>query len=143
MVRAHLDQRLFPVHTFQILLQRRPYFQASTLFINSLQTNKPLTARTIQIWISKLIRLSTSEPRVSLRSIASSLALQSDIPKADIVTMGHLTWSTTFEKHCLREHLPRFDFTNKLITSGDDDSEDDSNVEDVLFDAVDSPMDSS
>ncbi|KAG2190858.1 hypothetical protein INT47_001454, partial [Mucor saturninus] len=116
-VKAHLDQRLCPVRTFQPFSQRRPSCQAITLFINSLQPNKVLSPRTLQSWITKLIRLSTDEKRVSLRSIASSLVLQSGIPKDDIVTMGNWASSSTFENHYHREHLSSFDFTNTLIAN--------------------------
>ncbi|KAI8967662.1 hypothetical protein BDB01DRAFT_733767 [Pilobolus umbonatus] len=80
-------------------------------------------------WMSKLIKLSTTEKRVSLRSVASSLALQSGIPKEDIVTMGNWASSTTFENHYRREHLSSFDFTNTLLQL-DQDSD-----EDVFYDA--------
>lgn len=42
---------------------------------------------------------SLKEKRVSLHSIASSLALQAGIPKEDIVTLGNRASSTTFENH--------------------------------------------
>jgi hypothetical protein len=139
-VKAHIDPRLCPVHTFQLFHHRRPTCQATTLFINSLQPNKLISARTIQSWISKLIHRSTHEKRVSLRSIASSLALQSGIPKEDIITMGNWASSTTFENHYRREHLSTFDFTNTLIIS-DDTYGDDSQDEDIFYDADDN-MDS-
>ncbi|OBZ80947.1 hypothetical protein A0J61_11004 [Choanephora cucurbitarum] len=37
----------------------------------------------------KLVRLSSDEPGLSLRSIASSLAFEPGTPKDDIVTMGN------------------------------------------------------
>lgn len=112
--------------------QRRPLCQATTLFINSLQPNKVIC--------SKLIRLSTEEKRVSLRYIASSLALQLGIPKDDIVTKGNRASSTTFENHYRREHLSSFDFTNTLITSENNPDEDE-NTDDIFFDATDDNMD--
>jgi hypothetical protein len=139
-VKAHIDQRICPVYTFQIFLQRRPPCQATTLFVNSLQPNNLISSRTIQSWISRLIDLSTDEKRVSLRSIASSLALQSGIPKEDVVTMGNWTSSKTFEDHYRREHLSMFDFTNTLIISSDT-HDDDSQDDDVFYDAMDNNMD--
>ncbi|KAI9018760.1 hypothetical protein CLU79DRAFT_705420 [Phycomyces nitens] len=136
LVKAHVEQSLCPIYTFHLLSQRRPSCTAPNLFFNSLHPTLALRTRTIQVWISNLIRLSTSEPRVSLRSIASSLALQSGIPKEDIVTMGNWASSTTFENHYRREHLSRFDFTNTLITRGDQAVED-TNEEDIFFDALD------
>jgi hypothetical protein len=84
--------------------------------------------------------MSIDEKRVSLRSIASSLALQSGIHKDDIVTMGNWASSTTFENYYRREHLSSIDFTNTLITSGSN-HEHDSSTEDIFYDAADDNMD--
>ncbi|KAI8878748.1 hypothetical protein K501DRAFT_336557 [Backusella circina FSU 941] len=89
--------------------------------------------RTIQRWLSKLLNISTSESRVSIRSIASSLALQAGIPKDDIVSMGNWSNSTTFENYYCREHLSTFGFTNTLLTLDEDD---DNNSDDIFFDAL-------
>ncbi|KAG1617878.1 hypothetical protein G6F44_013031 [Rhizopus delemar] len=107
---------LCPVKTFLDYRERRPQCSTTGLFINSSSPNKPLTASTIQGWIFRLLRKSTSETRISIRLIASSLALSSGIPKEDVVTMGNWTNSSTFENHYRREHLSLFDFTNTLIT---------------------------
>jgi hypothetical protein len=64
------------------------------------------------------------------------LALESGIPKEDIITMGNWVSSTTFENHYRREHLSTFDFTNTLITS-DDTYGDDSQDEDIFYNADD------
>jgi hypothetical protein len=138
-VNAYIDERLCPVYTFQLFRQRRPTCIATTLFVNSLQPNNLISIRTIQSWISKLIHLSTNEKRVSLRSIASSLALQSGILKDDVATMGNWAPSKTFEDHCRREHLSTFNFTNTLIT-GDDTRDDDSQDHDAFYDAADDNM---
>ncbi|KAI7898081.1 uncharacterized protein BX663DRAFT_546695 [Cokeromyces recurvatus] len=116
-VRAHTDSTtLCPLQTFLVYAQRRPVCSSLSLFVNSISPDRPLQASTIQGWISRLLRRSTSEPRVSLRSIASSLALASGIPKDDVVTMGNWSNSSTFENHYRREHLSQFDFTSTLIT---------------------------
>ncbi|KAI8991147.1 hypothetical protein BDF20DRAFT_903970 [Mycotypha africana] len=93
--RGRRHPRICPVATFIAYKSRRPDCTVSTLF---------------------LLRLSTTEPRVSIRSIASSLALQAGIPKEDIVTMGNWASSSTFENHYRREHLSTFDFTNTFLT---------------------------
>ncbi|KAG2214757.1 hypothetical protein INT45_001353 [Circinella minor] len=98
-----------------------------------------LSSHCLYDWIDST-RLSTDEKRVSLRSIASSLALQSGIPKDDIVTMGNWASSSTFENHYRREHLSSFDFTNTLITN-DNTIEDDEHMDDIFFDAMDDNMD--
>ncbi|KAI9338902.1 hypothetical protein BD770DRAFT_306759, partial [Pilaira anomala] len=118
-VKAHHEIHLCPVDTCHFYLNKRPNCSASTLFVNSLRPNKPISVRTIQGWLTRLLRLSTTEHRVSIRSIASSLALQVGIPKDDIVTLGNWASSLTFEQHYRREHLSQFDFTNSLITHMD------------------------
>ncbi|KAI8878749.1 hypothetical protein K501DRAFT_158420, partial [Backusella circina FSU 941] len=113
--------RLCPIHTYTLVRDRRPQSTSVLLFLNSLQPNMPLQVRTIQNWLAKLFTISTSESRVSIRSLASSLALQAGIPKNDIVTMGNWSNSTTFENHYCREHLSTFGFTNTLLTLDEDD----------------------
>jgi hypothetical protein len=135
-VQAHSNPSLCPVTTYIAHMRKRPSCSSTTLFVNALEPNKPLSTRTIQRWIRNLLQISTKEEKVSLRSIASSLALQAGIPKDDIVTMGNWSSSTTFENHYRREHLPNFDFTNTLITTTDKDED-----YDVFFDAEDTVSD--
>ncbi|KAG0746722.1 hypothetical protein G6F57_002704 [Rhizopus arrhizus] len=104
-VNAYIDERLCPVYTFQLFRQRRPTCIATTLFVNSLQPNHLISTCSIQSWISKRTHLSTDEKRVSLRSSASSLTLQSDIPKDDLVAMGNWASSKTFKDNYRQEHL--------------------------------------
>ena len=110
-----------------------PSDSPDTLFLHSYAPLKLLSARTIQRWIGKLVKISTTEPRVSLRFIASSFALKSGIPKDDVVTMGNWSSSAVFENHYRREHLSQFDFSNTLIDIDDATDEDD----DQFFDAED------
>ncbi|CEG74253.1 hypothetical protein RMATCC62417_09492 [Rhizopus microsporus] len=121
----HLRQ-LCPATTYQIFSNRRP----------SDSPLKLLSVHTIQHWIAKLVRISTTEPCVSLQSIASSLALKARIPKDDIVTMGNWPSSAIFENHYRREHPSQFDFSNTLIDIDDATDEDD----DQFFDAEDNDM---
>ncbi|CEG67567.1 hypothetical protein RMATCC62417_03977 [Rhizopus microsporus] len=116
-----------------VLSNHRPSNSPDTLFLHSYAPLKPLSVRIIQRWIGKLVIISTTEPRVSLRSIASSLALKAGISKDDIVTMGNWSSSAVFENHYRREHLSQFDFSNTLIDIDDAADEDD----DQFFDAED------
>ncbi|KAI9325898.1 hypothetical protein BD770DRAFT_405131, partial [Pilaira anomala] len=68
-VKAHANPRLCPVKTFLTMNSQRPQSSVASLFLHSLQPHKELSTRTIQSWISKLIKLSTTEKRVSLRSV--------------------------------------------------------------------------
>ncbi|CAO3694890.1 hypothetical protein G6F70_008099 [Rhizopus microsporus] len=110
-----------------------PSDSPDTLFLHSYAPLKPLSVHTIQRWIGKHVRISTTEPCVSLRSIASSLALKAGIPKDDTVTMGNWFPSAVFENHYRREHLSQFDFSNTLIDIDDAIDEDDGQ----FFDAED------
>ncbi|KAI7873164.1 uncharacterized protein EV154DRAFT_570337 [Mucor mucedo] len=138
-VKAHVNSNLCPIKTFKAFRERRPSCEAVSVFINSIQPDRPIKIRTIQAWMSRLLHKSTKEKRVSVRSVASSLALQSGIPKEDIVTMGNWASSSTFENHYRREQLSEFDFTNTLINDKDIEMESD---EDIFMDASDSFMDS-
>ncbi|KAG1508258.1 hypothetical protein G6F52_011433 [Rhizopus delemar] len=106
---------LCPVQTFISFSKRRPSCSSTALFLNSIAPNNPLQTATIQGWLSCLLRKSTSEPRVNVRSIASSLALASGIPREDVVTTSNWSNSQVFENHYRREHLSLFDFTSTLI----------------------------
>ncbi|KAI8878850.1 hypothetical protein K501DRAFT_297400 [Backusella circina FSU 941] len=96
-------------------------------------------AHSVAQWLTRLIGLSTQESRVSLKSIASSLALQAGIPKADIVTLGNWSNLSTFENNYRREHPSHFDFTNTLITLNDEQTNQDD--DDTFHDAEDFPLD--
>ncbi|KAI7880026.1 uncharacterized protein EV154DRAFT_568565 [Mucor mucedo] len=95
--------------------------------------------RTVQAWMSRLPHKSTKEKRVSVQSVASSLALQYGMPKEHIVTMGNWASSSTFENHFRREHLSEFDFNSTLIDDKNIEMESD---EKIFMDASDSFMDS-
>ncbi|ORE00805.1 hypothetical protein BCV72DRAFT_218471, partial [Rhizopus microsporus var. microsporus] len=66
-------------------------------------------------WIRRFIQMSTNEPRVNLRSLASSLALRAGIPVEDIVTLGNWSSSDVFHNHYRREHLSLIDITNTVL----------------------------
>ncbi|KAG2215403.1 hypothetical protein INT45_010423 [Circinella minor] len=138
-LKSHTIPSLCPILTFNLFHARRPICQATSLFINSLQPDKVISTQTIHSWIKKLIKWSMDEKRVSLRSIASLLALELGIPKDNIVTMSNWSSSSTFGNHYRREHLYTFDFINTLITSGNL-LDDDSNDDEVFYDATDHNM---
>ncbi|KAI9017919.1 hypothetical protein CLU79DRAFT_706340, partial [Phycomyces nitens] len=116
-VRAHTKSNdLCPVQTLLAYRSCCPHCSSTCLFVNFISLENTLQAATIQGWISRLLQKSTTESRVSIRSIASSLALSSSIPKEDVVTMGNWSTSSTFENNYRQEHLSLFDFTSTLIT---------------------------
>ena len=108
----------------------------SALFVQSGLPSQPVLSTTIASWIRRLIRISTSERNVSLRSVAASLALTNGLPLQDIITLGNWTSSTTFENHYKRHSAMRTDFTTAVLSdipiSTDSDTED--NFEDALSD---------
>ncbi|KAG1525821.1 hypothetical protein G6F51_014350 [Rhizopus arrhizus] len=61
--------------------------------------------------------MSTQEPGVSVRSLASSMALHHGIPLDDIVTLGNWSSSTTFHNHYRRQHMSMVDFSRALLGS--------------------------
>jgi hypothetical protein len=149
LISPHSDPTLCPVAAFSTLrdhpavAHKRP---SQTLFVNSKRPHLPAAARTIGTWLTRLLRLSTSESRVSVRSLASSLALQANIPLDDIQTLGNWTNSATFQQHYRREHLSQVDFTNTVLSlnagpvpiSDDlDGSSDDGSFVDALSDLAD------
>ncbi|KAG1228129.1 hypothetical protein G6F68_006457 [Rhizopus microsporus] len=91
-----------------------------------------------------MIRVSTEERSISVRSIASSLTLRCGVPKEDIVTLGNWTNSSTFENHYRREHTSCLNFTQILISTSSSTSTQDEQIdinmddqeEDIFFDAM-------
>ena len=114
------NSALCPVYTFicvrdhRLLLSRRPQ---NVLFVNAKQPRKPVTISTIGTWLRNLIKMSTQEPGVSVRSLASSIALHHGIPLDDIVTLGNWSSSTTFHNHYRRQHMSMVDFSRALLGS--------------------------
>lgn len=110
---------LCPVRAF-IALRDHPSLSylstRSSFFVNSRCPQEPLTMSTISTWLRNLVRISTEERNVSVRSIASSLALRHGVPKEDIVTLGNWTNSSNFENHYRREHMSCFNFTQILLS---------------------------
>ncbi|CEI96673.1 hypothetical protein G6F70_009486 [Rhizopus microsporus] len=67
------------------------------------------------------ISLSTTEPRTSIRSLASSAALDKGIGIQDIVTLGNWASSDTFLQRYQRNHMADINFiTTVLAHSGED-----------------------
>ncbi|ORE13128.1 hypothetical protein BCV71DRAFT_159613, partial [Rhizopus microsporus] len=89
----------------------------SSFFVNSRCSQEPLATPTISTWLRNMIRVSTEERSISVRSIASSLTLRCGVPKEDIVTLGNWTNSSTFENHYRREHTSCLNFTQILIST--------------------------
>ena len=108
------DCYLYPVRA-SIVLRYHPSLShlstRSSLFVNSRCPQEPLATLTISTCLHNTIRISTEERNVSVRTIASSLALCHGIPKEDSVILGNWTNSPTFENHYRREHMPCFNFT--------------------------------
>jgi hypothetical protein len=118
-VYSHSNPTLCPVTTFIHLRNRvsqlSPPPSVTSLFLNNTDTTQIVQVTTISSWIRRFIQLSTSEPRVNLRSLASSLALRSGISVEDIITLGNWSSSDVFHNHYRREHLSLIDFTNTVL----------------------------
>ncbi|OBZ77178.1 hypothetical protein A0J61_11865 [Choanephora cucurbitarum] len=119
-VKAHTDPRLRPIATYQALTT---FLLFGFFFVNTISPSFPLATRTIGVWLKHYLRLSTTDVRVSVRSLASSLALRAGIPKGDIFTMGNWSGSQVFENYYRREQMSKFDFTSSLLSSSTEDIE--------------------
>ncbi|KAG0732294.1 hypothetical protein G6F62_012882 [Rhizopus arrhizus] len=102
----------------------------SPLFVKSNNIQQPLSSSTISSWLHRgFISLCTSESGVSLRSLASSRALDLGVSRDDIVTLGNWASSDTFTQHYQRNHMANVDFTSVVLSGVEDDE---------FFDAQDS-----
>jgi hypothetical protein len=126
------DLELCPIQCFKAFrdhpdFQRRP--TNSHLFVKLNNIHEPLTASTLSSWLHReFISLSTSESRVSIRSLASSKALDQDVAIDHIVTLGNWATSGTFKEHHQRNQMSRVDFTSTVFSSSN---------ENEFFDATD------
>ncbi|KAG1367341.1 hypothetical protein G6F61_012995 [Rhizopus arrhizus] len=85
------------------------------LFVNSANPTLPVKSSTISSWLRRLLLHSTSESRISVRSLGLSLALCSGIPLDDIVALGNWRSSETFHKFYRREHMSTVNFTISIL----------------------------
>ncbi|KAG1458880.1 hypothetical protein G6F56_006289 [Rhizopus delemar] len=116
-IHPHPDTRLCPVQCFQAV-RTHPHVSSrppDVLFVNSANPALPAKSTTISTWLRRLLHHSTSESRVSVRSLGSSLALRRGIPVDDIVTLGNWRSSETFHNFYRREHLSTVNFTTSTL----------------------------
>jgi hypothetical protein len=120
-VHPHPNKRICPVHYLQSILSHSSYHQrdGNYLFIKQYQPSEPVRPSTISSWLRRLIKLSTNEPRVSVRShkLGSSQALRQGISVEDIVTLGNWRSSETFHNHHRRERMSMVDFTTAVLNT--------------------------
>jgi hypothetical protein len=118
-IRSHTDPDLCPVHLFQIL-QTHPIWRSvadrsTALFFSD--RGAPLSSGILSKWLHRrFISKVTSEP-TTLRSLASSAALDAGISKDDIIALGSWSNSYVFDNHYRRNHMLSVDFTSTLLTS--------------------------
>ncbi|KAL7311792.1 hypothetical protein PS15m_009512 [Mucor circinelloides] len=116
------DVELCPVKCFLVFLRDHPTLQArprdSQLFVKSNNVYQPLSVSTLSSWLHRefISFLSTSESRVSIRSLASSRALDQGVPLQDIVTLGNWVSADTFRNHFQRNHMAQIDFTSTVLS---------------------------
>ncbi|KAG1534397.1 hypothetical protein G6F51_012118 [Rhizopus arrhizus] len=129
------DNELCPVQCFKALRDHpamRSRREDFLLFVKSNNIHPPLSSSTISSWLHRgFISLCTSESGVSLRSLASSRALDLGVSRDDIVTLGNWASSDTFTQHYQRNHMANVDvdFTSVVLSGVEDDD---------FFDAQDS-----
>ncbi|KAK4514699.1 uncharacterized protein ATC70_002301 [Mucor velutinosus] len=114
------DIELCPVQGFKALhdhsgLASRP--PGSQLFVKSHLIQQSLSSSTISSWLHRdFIALCTSEPNVSIRSLAYSRVLDLGVSRDDIVILGNWTSSSTIENHYQRNQMAQVDFTSTVLS---------------------------
>ncbi|KAI9033824.1 hypothetical protein CLU79DRAFT_714665 [Phycomyces nitens] len=84
------------------------------LFVKANQPTRAVKTETISSWLRAVVRFSKSHT-VSVRSLASSLALERGMPINEIVTLGNWSSEEVFQNHYRRSHTSEADFTNLVL----------------------------
>ncbi|CEP14562.1 hypothetical protein [Parasitella parasitica] len=114
------DMELCPVQFFKAIcdhpnLASRP--PGSQLFVKSNLIHQPLTSSTISSWLHRsFIALCTSEPNVSIRSLASSRTFDLGVARENTITLSNWTSSSTFKNHYQRNRMAQVDFTSTILS---------------------------
>ena len=122
-IHPHRDNpELCPVQCF-LAIRDHPHLTGrsrdTALFINSKNFKTPICASTLSSWLHHhFISLVTSEKGVSIRSLASSRALDQGVAMQDILSLGNWASSDTFQNHYQRNQMARIDFTTTVLSSG-------------------------
>ncbi|KAI8078912.1 uncharacterized protein BX664DRAFT_362455 [Halteromyces radiatus] len=150
LIHPHRSPTLCPVRCF-LAVRDHPAATSrpqDALFVKSNEPSVSIKITTISSWIRTLLKFSTIESRVSLRSLGSSIALQEGIDLDDIATLGNWKSTDTFNTHYRRQHMSQVDFTNKIIDvnlppvqlstvlQDNDDTDADDDDEDTFLDAL-------
>ncbi|KAI8327859.1 hypothetical protein BC941DRAFT_364311, partial [Chlamydoabsidia padenii] len=103
---------------------------SAQLFVNSNNIHQPLVSATISSWLHReFISLCTNETGVSIRSLASSRALDLGVSRENIVALGNWASSSTFVNHYQRNQMASVDFTSTVLSGS---------VQDEFYDASES-----
>ncbi|CEP12337.1 hypothetical protein [Parasitella parasitica] len=116
---AHADPLLCPVLALSAFLRHPTLFsrhdpERERLLVNTTLPGHELQATIISTWHRRFLRLCTPE-HLSVRSLASSLALRNGVPYDQVVTHGNWVWSITFEQHYRRDQLATHDFSAVVL----------------------------
>ncbi|KAG2215915.1 hypothetical protein INT46_004171 [Mucor plumbeus] len=96
------------------VLSTRP--TGSNLFVNSNLIQQPLPASTLLTWLHHdFISLSTTESRITIRSLASSRALAQGVSLDGILSLGNWASSSTFQDHYQRNQMANVNFTSTIL----------------------------
>ncbi|CEP07625.1 hypothetical protein [Parasitella parasitica] len=134
MIRPHaIDPELCPVQCFKAIrdhpgLAMRP--SNSQLFVHSNNIFQPLSSSTMSTWLRRdFIALCTKESGITIRSLASSRALDLGVSMDNIVALGNWVSSDTFVNHYQRNQMAQIDFTSVVLSAPSSDE--------MFFDADD------
>ncbi|EIE76405.1 hypothetical protein G6F46_000132 [Rhizopus delemar] len=113
-----------PVHYFTVL--RNPsYLQGRNrgpiLFVKVIEIQSPLVSHATSSWLHRnFISLSTKGPRVSICSLASSVALDKSVDLPDSVSLENWALSETFRAHYQCNPMTTVHFTTSVLDHADD-----------------------
>ncbi|KAF1806212.1 hypothetical protein FB192DRAFT_1425568 [Mucor lusitanicus] len=117
---------------FQVVAPKETLNRPSSaqLFVKSNHIHQPLSSSTLSSWLHReFISLCTNEPGITIRSLASSRALDLGVSRENIVALGNWASSSTFVNHYQRNQMATVDFTFTVLSGS---------VQDEFYDASDS-----
>ncbi|KAI9005419.1 hypothetical protein CLU79DRAFT_713204, partial [Phycomyces nitens] len=109
---------LCPVLAFSVLRDHPAALShpVNTLFVCSKRPSLPFLVITISSWLSTLTQMYTLvKPCLSIRSLASNLAIQSGAPLDDVVAMGKWSSPSVFDTHYRRLHALCTNITESVL----------------------------
>lgn len=132
-----LQPALCPGSLFGVMC-RHPHYSASATHLFHQQNGHSLVAGTISKWLRRYFIDKVTSESTTLRSLASSAALDKNIAKDDIVALGNWSQSLAFDHHYHRNYMLQVNFASAILSATEVSVLDISNDEAGFVDVVDS-----